>query len=323
MSLRVIEIAEDENDPEQVDQIAAEHGAIDTWRRGGVVFILYEAGHDQGMLDALQSHYKDTEKWRIIVYPVEAAMPLQEDTREKISSLRRTLSREELFKDVEEGARLDWQYGLLVLLSVIVAAIGLLQDNVAVVIGAMVIAPLLGPNLALSFATMMGDRALILQSIKALGAGLFVSLLSCFMLGVFWNGDMTASDELMARTVIGFDVPVLALASGAAAVLSMTGGVSSALVGVMVAVALLPPAAAGGLLAGAGEWTMALRAVLMLVTNIVCINIAAQLVFRLKGIKPRTWIEKRSAIQSIRFTWKVWIVMLGLVLGLIFLLNTV
>lgn len=322
MSLRVIEIAEDGNDPDTLRGIAQEHGAIDVWQRQDCVFILYEAGHDQGMLDAIQRHYKETEKWRMVVYPIEATLPLGSETASKISSLRRTLSREELFRDIEAGSRLDGQYALLVFLSVIVAAIGLLQDNVAVVIGAMVIAPLLGPNLAFSFATVMGDKGLILQSAKTLLAGLAVSLSACFLLGLVWHGDMLVSNELIARTVIGYDMLVLALASGAAAVLSMTGGLSAALVGVMVAVALLPPAAASGLLAGAGEWGLSARAMLMLLANIVCVNIAAQLVFRMKGIKPRTWLERRSAIQSIRMTWKVWMGMLATIIALIFLLNT-
>ena len=66
-----------------------------------------------------------------------------------------------------------------------------------------------------------------------------------------------ASEELLARTDVGFDGVVLALASGAAAVLSLTSGVASALVGVMVAVALLPPTATLGMMLATGQTELA------------------------------------------------------------------
>lgn len=329
MSLRVIEILEENADPKVIENIARDHGAIDIWRtardvdNAHSVHILYEAGHDQGMMDALQNALSTDDKWRLVVYPVETSLPIPDETKEKISSLRKSLSREELFDDVQEGARLDSQYVLLVVLSIIVAAIGLVQDNVAVIIGAMVIAPLLGPNLALSYAAAMGERALMIKASLTLAFGTGLSLALCYLYGLFLSVDITQSHELMARTDIGYDVPLLALASGAAAVISMTGGASSALVGVMVAVALLPPAAATGLLAGVGEWGAAFRALTMLVANIVCVNLAAQCVLLFKGIKPRTWLAKRSAKQSVKVTFMFWGVLLVLVFVLIALLAPV
>jgi uncharacterized membrane protein len=130
-----------------------------------------------------------------------------------------------------------------------VATIGLFEDNVTVVIGAMVIAPLLGPNIALAFGAALGDR-------------------------------------------------VLALASGAAGVLSLTTGLSSAMVGVMVAVALLPPTATLGLTLAAGNYHLALGAGLLLLVNIVSVNLAAKLVLIIRGVKPRAWLEKQKARQS-------------------------
>ena len=73
----------------------------------------------------------------------------EEETDEPRKEARKTAaSREELYNSIEKNARLDSNFLLLVVLSTVVAAVGLLEDNVAVVIGAMVIAPLLGPNLA-------------------------------------------------------------------------------------------------------------------------------------------------------------------------------
>ena len=132
-------------------------------------------------------------------------------------------------------------------MSTIVAAIGLLEDNVAVVIGAMVIAPLLGPNIALSFATSLGEGKLLWSALKSNVIGMFVALILSVLIGLLWPLNFD-SHELMARTDVGMDGIVLALVSGAAAVLSLTSGLSSALVGVMVAVAILPPTATLGLM---------------------------------------------------------------------------
>jgi uncharacterized hydrophobic protein (TIGR00341 family) len=155
----------------------------------------------------------------------------------------------------------------------------------------MVIAPLLGPNIALAFAATLGDRDLLLKSFKTNMAGVAFALSLSIAIGWFWP-PITLNPEILARTAVGFDDVVLALASGAAAVLSLTSGIASALVGVMVAVALLPPTATLGMVLASG-------AALLLAVNIVCVNISANLVFLFKGVRPRTWLEKRNARQSV------------------------
>ena len=94
------------------------------------------------------------------------------------------------------------------------------------------------------------------------------------------------SPELAGRTNVGLDSVALALASGAAAALSLTTGLSSVMVGVMVAVALLPPAVTLGLMLGHGEGSLAAGAGLLLAINVVCINLASKVVFFIKGIRP-------------------------------------
>jgi uncharacterized membrane protein len=109
----------------------------------------------------------------------------------------------------------------------------------------------------------------------------------------------------------------LALASGAAAALSLTTGLSSALVGVMVAVALLPPAASTGLLAGAGDMAGAEGALLLLAVNVVSVNLAAQVVFLGRRIRPLTWFEKKVAARYSAIGLALWLVALALLIGLI------
>ena len=162
---------------------------------------------------------------------------------------------------------------MLVLLSTIVAAVGLLADNVAVVIGAMVIAPLLGPNLAQALGVALGDRRLAWRALRTNLAGIVLAVALSAAVGALLRGEIT-SDELLQRTVVGLDSVTLALASGAAAVLSISTGLPSVLVGVMVAVALLPPAATMGIMLGHGLFDLAAGAALLLAVNVVCVNVA-------------------------------------------------
>ena len=91
----------------------------------------------------------------------------------------------------------------------------------------------------------------------------------------------------------------LAMAAGGAAALSLTRAQASALVGVMVAAALLPPGAALGLFVGSGYWTLAMRAGLLLSLNVVALVLAALIVFRLRKIRPRAWIDQKNADRAV------------------------
>ena len=100
----------------------------------------------------------------------------------------------------------------------------------------MVIAPLLGPNVALSFAITLGDSVLGYNSLKTNLAGILVAFIIAFMLGAILSVD-PGIPEIQARTLVSYGDIVLALAAGVAGALSLTSGLPSALIGVMVAVA--------------------------------------------------------------------------------------
>lgn len=103
----------------------------------------------------------------------------------------------------------------MVVLSSLVAAIGILRDNVAIIIGAMVIAPLLGPNVALSLATTLGDQKLGRTALKTTVVGILAALAVSVCLGIFIPLDATIY-EVVSRTDVGFGDIALALASGTA-----------------------------------------------------------------------------------------------------------
>jgi uncharacterized hydrophobic protein (TIGR00341 family) len=239
MTLRIIQVTLPAEYKKTILNIAERHEAIDVWwepkNEDGfrTISILVNRQSQQETLDSIQIHLKDQEKWRAVLLPVEAALPakIENQDNEKKFKWRKSLSREELFEEVSGGATGDMIYYIMVFLSTIVAAVGLIQDNVAVVIAAMVIAPLLGPNLALAFGGALGNKALIFNSLKTCLGGLVMAIIPSIFIGYFLDVDLQ-SEQLSSRTIIDYAAIALALASGAAAVLSMATGVSSALVGV-------------------------------------------------------------------------------------------
>lgn len=322
--MKIIEVVADSANAATIKSIAEQHNAVDCWYgpisddQRQAYRILVGVENVQAVMDSLQSLLGASEHYRIVVIQPEVVLPRAEkkDVPKEQKSTVAT-SREELYNSVEKSTRLDSNFIILVFFSTIVAAIGLVEDNVAVIIGAMVIAPLLGPNLALALGTALGDKELVNSSLVTNVSGLFIATVLSIAIGLLWDVDLK-SQELMARTTVGLDSIALALASGAAAVLSLTTGLSSVLVGVMVAVALLPPTATMGLMLGMGEYHHAFGAALLLSANIVCVNLSAKLVFMYKGIKPRTWLEKRKARQSMALYIIFWTISLGVITALIY-----
>lgn len=271
----------------------------------------------QEVLDALQTLLSAEPLAKIVVLPVEISLPKPTETERK-DEAQAIEARESLYSGIERNALLDTDFVALVLLSTCVGAVGLIENSVAIVIGAMVIAPLLGPNLAFGLGTALGDASLMRKSALSTFVGLILAISVSVVIGYFWPSDIM-SFELTARTKVGFDSIILALASGAAAALSLTTGLSSVLVGVMVAVALLPPAATFGIMLGQGNFSLAIGAGLLLCVNIVCVNLAIKIVFFLKGIRPRTWLEKKKAKHSMTIYIIGWIVSLVILIVIIYI----
>ena len=322
--MRLLEIIADTGHTDTLRSIADQHEITDYWwgaesEEGRRSFrMLVGDEKRQAVMDALQNLLGPVADARIVVLPVDTVLPRPKEDEEEGRRRRAAATREELYSQIEKGARLDSNFLLLTMLSTVVAAIGLIEDNVAVVVGAMVIAPLLGPNIALAFGTSLGDGQLAWQALKTSLAGLALAFTLSFGIGVAWPLDIT-SGEILARTDVGLDGVALALASGAAAVLSLTTGLSATLVGVMVAVALLPPTATLGMLLGAGYPALATGAGLLLAVNVVCVVLAAKVVFLAKGVKPRTWFERQKARQSNRIAVAVWILLWLFLVAVVYL----
>jgi uncharacterized membrane protein len=118
---------------------------------------------------------------------------------------------------------------------------------------------------------------------------------------------------------VGLGDVAVGLAAGSAAALSLTTGLLSALIGVMVAVALLPPLVTLGMLLGAGRWQLALGALLLLLVNLICINLAGVVTFLARGIRPLTWWEEKKAKKATRMAISIWTILLLALVAVILL----
>lgn len=274
--------------------------------KGPVRTVTFIATHkaQQGLLDDLQKSLHGTEDWTIAIGHIDALVSKSGRKPEEESEEEATESREELLSQVSRDAGLTPTYLTLVAISAVVAALGMMENDVAVIIGAMVIAPLLGPLLGSILGVALGEKGLILRAARASAAGVVLAVAIGVALGVALPFDIRAH-ELVARASAGFDSIALALAAGAAAALSLTAGAASTLVGVMVAVALLPAATAIGLFLGKMQWLMAGDAFVLLAVNLTALHLSGQTVFLIRGIKPRTRYRRAKVQQAIRFSLTV------------------
>ncbi|NYT01906.1 MAG: TIGR00341 family protein [Methanosarcinales archaeon] len=222
------------------------------------------------------------------------------------------ISREELYTEISDTTRLTSVYVVTVVLSSIVAAIGILNNNVAVIIGAMVIAPLLGPNVALSLATTLGDSDLAKKALFTNLIGIVASVILSVALGYLLHVDPSIP-EIHIRTQVGLVEVALALASGCAGALAFTTGASAVLIGVMVAVALLPPLVTFGLLLGSGYTSLAEGALLLFLVNFICVNLAGVATFLAQGVIPRAKWEAARAESATVVSIILWIWLLAFV----------
>ena len=341
MALRLLEMVLQEKDSADVRELlkdckVLEHRQIRLADEEVLVRILLDVEQSETVLDLLEKRYTGMEGNRVVILPVEATLPraqaepepeaaapseqsppVDEPSEEKTPE---RIGREELYEDIKSGARLSRVYMAMVALSTVVAAIGLNHNSVAVIIGAMVIAPLLGPNVALSLGITLGDVSLLRQGFRTALAGVVAALALSALIGVLLDVDPTLS-ELASRTRVDLGDIVLALASGCAGALAFTAGVSAALIGVMVAVALLPPLVTSGLLLGGGHPTLAMSAFSLFLVNLICVNLAGVTTFWVQGIKPTKWLEKDLAVKATRIAIALSVVLLAVLVGMIVLLR--
>lgn len=325
MALRLIEAHVPADLCEKAEGILRELGH-ETWtqdggRYGAVVCAVLGAGRTGEAMDVLHEQIADQAGLLVLVQPLDGVLPRPLASRESDARANaRTaaaVSREEVYASIADTAELSRSYLALVVLASLVAGIGLARDNTAAVIGAMVVAPLLGPNMALALGMVLGEGSLIRRALTTNAVGVALSFATASILGLALDAD-ASTPELASRTHVAVWDLVLALAAGCAGALSYTTGVPTYLTGVMVAVALLPPAVASGLLFAQGELAGAASALLLAAGNVTALTLAAMLTFLWRGMRPRNWWQEDRARQSARIGVGIF-VLLFLVLAVLIL----
>lgn len=334
MPLRLMEITIPEEDDLDVVGLLEEHKPAGVWRSAThdgkvLVHMVIRAEQAEPIMDELEQRYSGRDDFRVVLLPVEAVLPRPEEPEadgsggagkaedDKCYGWRR-VSREELYTDVLDSIRITRPFVVLVLLSAVVAAVGLIRDNTAVIIGAMVIAPLLGPNVGLALGTTLADPELTAKALRTISLGVCMVLGVALLIGHVFDFDANV-DAIIIRTDVGFSDIALALAAGVAAAFAFTSGLVRAVIGVMVAVALLPPLVSFGLLLGAGKYSLASGAILLTGVNLICINLAGVGAFLMEGVRPRSWWEAKRAARSSRIAAILWTSLLGLLVILLML----
>lgn len=334
MALRLIKILPP-NGYGDLKSLINEDDIVDSWidKSEGdrtVINLLADVELTEKILGELETKFTGYEDYRIVLLPISATLPAQkvEEENEEEQSIDRDgnekdkkrvhrISRDELYEEIKKVVDFSWVYLVLIALSCVVAANGLIRDNAAMVIGAMVIAPILGPNVGLALATTLGDKTLLKRSLKSIFYGFSLGLSLSVLMGLLIDINPEVS-EISSRTVVSYADIALGLAAGIAGCLSFTRGISAAVIGVMVAVALLPPMVATGLLLGSGMFELAYGAGLLTVTYIICINLAGVLTFFLQGIKPHSFTEQREGEEFSRYAIFIWVSLLILLSVIIY-----
>ena len=211
----------------------------------------------------------------------------------------------EIVNEITESASPGFDFFLLVVLSCSIATMGLVTDSPAVIIGAMLVAPLMSPIIGLGLGSIMGNARLVESALSALlrGAALAV-LLSALMTIINKNLPFVVLQELpeevLSRTHPSPIDLVIALAGGLAASYAMTRPkISAALPGVAIATALMPPLCTIGVGIALGRLDVAGGATLLFVTNAITIAFAAAVVFFLQGFVPQRQVYDRIITRTL------------------------
>tara|TARA_R110002096_G_scaffold43169_2_gene116287 strand:- start:2611 stop:4485 length:1875 start_codon:yes stop_codon:yes gene_type:complete len=197
-------------------------------------------------------------------------------------------TRVELAARVQTSSAWNFDFVALISLSTVIAAMGLMQDSAAVIIGAMLIAPLMTPILGVGLALAQGNAVLARMAFRSIAFGVGTSFLLAVAVGLLQmtSEPVPLTDQMLARGWPDLTDLLIAFVSGlAAAYAHSRPGLVAALPGVAIAAALVPPIATSGLAFAAGDFTLAYGSFLLFFVNMVAIVLAAGFSLWVVGVR--------------------------------------
>jgi len=208
-----------------------------------------------------------------------------------------------VYQMLSENARPSIEYYILTILSCVIATTGLNQGSTAVIIGAMIVAPLMTPILAFSLSVIWGDLQLMKTSLQSIVKGTFWAIVISAIIAyaVPLSG---FNQEILSRTKPSlFDI-LVAIASGLVGAYGTANKkVSNSLVGIAIAVALMPPLCTVGIGVGTFDRAVTTGALILYIINLVSISLAGAVVFWVMKIHPvradQDEVKKRALYQIV------------------------
>ncbi|MDJ0497429.1 MAG: DUF389 domain-containing protein [Acidimicrobiia bacterium] len=214
-----------------------------------------------------------------------------------------------IFYEGAMAARRLSRFFLLMGFATTIAAFGIISDSTAVVIGAMLVAPLMTPLMGTSLSLTMGwpKRAAMSAGVALGGVALAIGLSAVYGGTLAWGIDPVTNSQVASRVAPTLIDLIIAIAAGGAGAFALSRpDVSDALPGVAVAIALVPPLAVVGLMLEARQFSEAFGALMLFTTNMVAILLVGALVFLLTGVVPvaklvseRVWIRNTTTLIGI------------------------
>ncbi|SFB72243.1 TIGR00341 family protein [Halobiforma haloterrestris] len=262
----------------------------------------------ESVLDAIRDTGIDEDSYTVIVDAETVISEQFDDLEQRYAQNTPRISREEMQARAKDLTPRFSTYLVMTIMSVVVATAGLLLDSPAVVVGSMVIAPLIGPALGASVGTVINDHPLFRRGIKlqAIGLGVGAITAAVFAIVVRTTGlvppmiDLLAISEIEGRIRPDLLSLVIAIGAGVAGAWTLTAGTSAALVGVMIAAALVPPLGVVGIGIAWANPEMALAAGVLVLVNILAINVTSLAVLWYKGYRPENWFGEDEARVATR-----------------------
>lgn len=223
---------------------------------------------------------------------------LQKYTRMKLHREISPEARARACQRIINPSQPSFSFYLMVCLSSIIATFGLLSNSTAVVIGAMLVAPLMSPIFGIALALTTGNGRLLRTASRAEIAGIILAVSLPVLIGMIPLRPEFGS-EIMARTQPTIYDILIALAAGLAGAYALVDEkISPALPGVAIATALVPPLASCGLNIAAGNGLLAQGAFMLFLVNFIAIEFAAALVFMLSGLVELPTVGNGSRIGA-------------------------
>jgi uncharacterized hydrophobic protein (TIGR00271 family) len=214
-------------------------------------------------------------------------MTEQEGERKGKERIVERVSVEEIEKDIIDNSYPTFNYFLFIALSAIIAGIGLLINSAIILIASMILSPLMGPILGLSFSIVTKNNEVLKKSLISQSMGLLMAISAGVLLALFGRFIINISHptiEMEIRSFPNIFDLFIAICAGIAVGFTVTGQKKSSIVGIAIALSLMPPAANVGLALVYLDWSLSIGSLILLISNILIINFCTLLVFKLKKI---------------------------------------